>query len=54
MIMMVLVVILVGCGNVILDINWVVSEIFVVIVDYDDYDDYVEEKVDYDDYGEID
>ena len=52
--MMVLAVILAGCGNATLDTNRVASETSAATADHDDHDDHAEEKADHDDHGETD
>ena len=52
--MMVLAVILAGCGNATPDTNRVASETSAATADHDDHDDHAEEKADHDDHGETD
>lgn len=52
--MMVLAVILAGCGNATPDTNRVASKISAATADHDDHDDHGEEKADHDDHGETD
>ena len=52
--MMVLAVILAGCGNATPDTNRVASETSAATADHDDHDGHAEEKADHDDHGETD
>ena len=51
--MMVLAVILAGCGNATPDTNRVASETSAATADHDDHDDHAEEKADHDDHGAV-